>query len=329
MTSKEKSFYTILGAVTAVCAGGLSFWAVSAGSRYAATKEQFDTVVAEIQKMESLPLYPTPENQAAKSKALVEYKGATEVLVNRLKAYRPKDLVNTQPQTFTDALKKAAKEVKDAYATAGLSIDEEKGALPKSFYLGFETYTSGLAQQSATGLLTYQLAAIAELHEMLAAAKPVALNNFYRLPLEEEKGEVYVKKTDEIARALPIEISFACQEATLRQFLTSLVNSKKYYFVVRTLRVTNEKTVGPKAQDAEFTKPESAAPAGGDGFGLPGGDAFVLPGDNNATAAAAAPAAPVATKSSEQILKQVLGSEKIHVFMRIDQLLFDDSVKVP
>ncbi len=329
MTSKEKSFCIVLGAVTAVCVGGLSFWAYTAGGKYTATKEQFDAVVGEIQKMESLPLYPTEENQAAKNKAILEYKGATEELVTRLKSYRPKELVNTQPQTFTDSLKKAAKEVKDAYAAAGLSIDEEKGALPKSFYLGFESYTSGLAQQSATGLLSFQLAAISDLHQMLAAAKPVALNNFYRVPLEEEKGDVYTKPADAIARSLPVEISFTCQESSLRQFLTSIVNSKKYYFVVRTMRITNEKTVGPKAQDAEFSKPESAAPAGGDGFGLPGGDAFVLPTDGGAAAATPAPAAPAPAKSSEQILKQVLGSEKIHVFLRIDQLLFDDTVKVP
>ena len=124
----------------------------------------------------------------------------------------------------------------------------------------------------------------------------------------------------------------------MRKFLSSLDDSGKYYYVVRSMRVTNEKVKAPTATDAQFSTDEAeaaadgAAPAG-DPFG--GGGGFVLPGDEPAApaedaaaepAADAAPAAP-AEGSDELILKQVLGSEKINAFLRIDIIQFFDATK--
>jgi hypothetical protein len=136
-------------------------------------------------------------------------------------------------------------------------------------------------------------------------------------------------------RALPFEIAFNCKEDAFRKFLSSLDDSDKYYYVIRSMRVSNEKQKAPTAADAEFKTEEAPIPAGG-GEATPfgGGGGFVLPGDDTPVAPTpapgtpAAPAAPApaggaaAAAGSDLILKQVLGSEKINVFLRIDIIQF-------
>ena len=84
----------------------------------------------------------------------------------------------------------------------------------------------------------------------------------------------------------------------------------------------------PKKEDAKFDKPAESKPGAGgeDVFG--GG--FVLPGEEApaATTPAVAPAAPVKADSS-RILAQVLGTEQVSVFIRLDLLQFLPAKKLP
>jgi hypothetical protein len=97
------------------------------------------------------------------------------------------------------------------------------------------------------------------------------------------------------------------------------------------MRVMNEKVKAPTAADSQFKTEEEAAPeAGADAFPDAGG--FVLPGDEapaDAAAPAAAEAAAEAAPAADEgvILQQVLGSEKINVFLRIDILQFLEAPK--
>ncbi|MDB6076521.1 MAG: hypothetical protein JWO82_268, partial [Akkermansiaceae bacterium] len=132
---------------------------------------------------------------------------------------------------------------------------------------------------------------------------------------------------DKTFRPLPIEITFTGSEASLRSFLSSLDDSKKYYYVIRTMKVANVTQKAPTATDANFTK------AAEETSGVPassGADGFVLPDDPSA-APAATPATPAAAVGSDtgKILQQVLGSEKIQVFLRIDILQFLAARELP
>ena len=95
----------------------------------------------------------------------------------------------------------------------------------------------------------------------------------------------------------------------------------------------NEKQTGPKASDVQFDTAKAAAPGGAVGGGVFGeGSAFVLPSEEPAAPAGDKPAEvkpEEKSKSTEQILKQVLGSENIEVFLRIDILLFEGDVVIP
>ena len=329
MTAKDKSFIGILAGVTVVCVGGLYYWASQSDSRYDAAKEGYTNVTIEIADMEAIPLFPTEKNKAEKEKALDDYKADATQLAEKLKAFRPKEIKNTDPQTFTDALVKMAADTKAAYTAQGLLVD----AIPKGFYLGFESYTNTPAQQGATGVLAYELAAIAEMHGVLASAKPAKLLNFYRQSLGEETGKAYTADKGAAYRALPVEIAFSGSEKSLRGFINGLNSSKKYFYLIRSLRIMNEKQTGPKASDVQFDTAKAAAPGGAVGGGVFGeGSAFVLPSEEPAAPAGDKPAEvkpEEKSKSTEQILKQVLGSENIEVFLRIDILLFEGDVVIP
>ncbi len=333
MTAKDKSFIGILGGVTAVCVGGLFFWASKGSSRYDTAKENYDIVSGEISDMERIPLFPTDSNRAEKQKALDSYKSDATQLAEKLKAFRPKEIKTTDPQTFTDSLVKMAAATKDAYAASGLSVDGENGPIPKSFYLGFESYTNTPAQEGATGVLAYELAAISEMHGILASAKPVKLLNFYRQPLDEETGKAYTAEKGATYRSLPVEIAFSGSEKSLRAFVNGLNSSQKYFYLIRSTRILNEKQSGPKASDVQFEDAKASKTGSGVGGGVfDSGSAFVLPSDEPAAPAADKPAEvkpEEKPKSTEQILKQVLGKENIQAFFRIDILLFEADVVIP
>lgn len=321
MTSQEKKFIGILAAASVLGAGGLYFVASDCVDRYTASKEQFDALSSEINQMQNLSLFPTPQNKQEKEKALASFKSDAEALTAKLIAKRPQSLENINPQAFTNLLVKTAQEVKKKYAAEGLQIDGDDADLPKGFYFGFENYVSTPAQGSATGILAYQLGAINEVHTLLAAAKPRKLLNFYREVLPEERGEEYTPSATQPYRTLPFEISFSGPESCLRDLINGLQQSPQHLFVIRSMRIVNEKQSPPKASDANFEEerdatsgePESRNPVA----------TFVLPEAGKSDAVEAAPAEqPSAIADNGRILKQVLGSEEVQVFLRIDLVLF-------
>jgi hypothetical protein len=329
MNSKEKTFIGILAGATVICVGGLFVFAGKGTSRVETATEQFTTLSEEINKMQNLPLYPTAQNLTNKEKELAAYQANANQLAEKLQAMRPAQINNTDPQTFTNTLVKTAEETMKAYEAAGLTVEGETGPLPRGFYLGFENYTSTPAQQGATGILTYELAAISEVHSILAAAKPVKLLNFMREPLPEEKNQPYTPTTGVPYRALPFEISFAGPESTMRNFINGLQTSKSHFFVIRSIRVMNEKPTGPKASDVEFeVKAPKAADGAVGGGAFDGFDNLIAPDAAPVPEGAPAVAEPPKPKEepkgdSSRILKQVLGAENIQVFLRVDILLFD------
>ncbi len=323
---QENRFAAGLGGITAVAAAGLVAWGLSAGKKYNQAKEEYATAAAAVSSMKGGSLYPDDDNRAGKKKAVQEFEESVQELQGLFKPFAAPTPPNIEPDAFTENLAKGKEEIAKAFADAGTEV-------PGEFFLGYETFTNSPARKEATGILTYQMEAARELMTKLAAAAPAKLLNIHRPPLEEESGKTFDPK-GKTYRALPLEISFYGNEASLRSFLSSLDDSGKYYFVVRSIRVTNEKQTAPTAADGNFKKEEEAAPEGGGGgdpFGGAGG--FVLPGEEEAPAegdkpaegeapADEAPAEEPEAASDEKILQDVLGAEKINVFLRIDVLQF-------
>ena len=321
---QENRFAAGLGGITALAGIGLIAFIVSTNSGYSKAKEDYEAAATEVDQMTGGKLYPNDENLSEKEKAVKAYKQSVSSLQDAFNRFKAPTPPNIDPGDFNTAVIKA----RDA---ASKAITDAKGEIPADFYIGFEDYKESAVKREATGVLTYELDAISNLMAGLAASGPVKVLNLHRPRLAEEDAKVFDAK-DKMLRPLPFEISFNCKEDAFRKFLSSLDDSGKYYYVVRSMRIINEKPKAPTAADAEF-KTEEAAPTGG---AAPGGDifggagGFVLPGEAEpaapATPAPAAPAAPApaspAAGGDGVILKQVLGSEKINVFLRLDIVQF-------
>lgn len=338
--NKEKGFLVALGAGTVLVAGALAGVAYMASNRYEAAKEKFQNADTEVVQLSKGELSPSKENLNAKRKNLESYRTSVVSLQEKLLAFKPKELKKVSPAEFT-------KQIQEAGQEANARFGEIKATLPEGFALGFEAYTSAPVRETATPLLDYQLGAHRALFKMLADARPTKINNVYRERQPEEDGKPYPPvdptakgkqpEKKEAYRKLPMEVTFTGNERAVRDFLSAINGSKDYFYVVRSVRIANEKKVGPKKSEASF---ETTATGATDN---PFGNAFAAtPADAAAPAPAPAPAdgatpvpappapaPPPVAQDSSQILKQVLGNEHITCFVRLDVLLFNEGVELP
>lgn len=318
---KDNKF--LVGLVGGTLVGVILLFTVGskAASRYDLSKEEFDSAYAEASNFEKLAPYPRPENRDGKSKALDEYRKAVEELQASFAPFRTGKIENVSPQDFTNRLKAVNDEVLKAF-------EESDCQVPEGFFCGFEEYKTSLARGNATGILGYQLGGVRNLLLALANSGASGLKNLHRPPLPEEQGKPWQPRPNEVARPLPLEITFTGSEKSVRAFLSAVAKPDQQYVVIRSLRVANTKKEPPRAADAKFDKPAPAKSAASDIFG----GVFVLPDEEPAAESAekAPPAEPAPPPAdSSRILYQVLGNEELHVFLRLDLLQFLPAKKLP
>ena len=326
---KSNPFVSALAGITLVLCGILYFLAGKGAEKYQASKDAFEASAAAVAHAEASPLYPTIPNRDGKRKAIVDYRDSITELRGLFDKYRPESVENIKPQALTDRILEANKEVTAAFGT--------DTTLPTGFFLGFENYQAQLAKEEATGVLNYQLGGIKHAMLGLAAARPSEVIRIHRPQLAEEAGGAFERKPNEVARNFPVEITFKGSESSARKFISFLGETNPYYYVVRSMKIVNEKDAPPKVSDAKFEKDEPApTPAQDSPFGAFFPDADAPPAPAEGGADPAAPAAPVAppkpveeAADSSRILAQVLGSEEVIVFVRFDTLMFLPSAELP
>lgn len=325
----QNRFLASLIGITALLAAALVFFGIQGSGRYQAAKDLYDEAAAEAASIERLPLYPTAENRDGKSKALDDYKKAAASLQEAFAPYRGDSLEPITPQEFADHLKAANDEVRAAFETSRTSV-------PEAFFLGFENYRTSLADSDATAILKRQLDAMRRLMLALSASGAAELKNIHRPALTEETGGTYQPAAGEVARALPVEVSFIGREKAVREFLSAVVKPKDgLYFVIRSLRVSNTKSEPPRTTDVTFiateAQPEpaqgSAEEIFGGGFNLPKteGQGQTQPATDKPAPETAAPT----TGEDDRILAQVLGNEDLQVFLRLDLMQFLPPKELP
>lgn len=328
---KSNPFLSALAGITIVICGALFYLASQGGGKYDDAKASFDEAYGAVTAAEGIPLYPRADYRDGKSKALGEYRQAIEDFRSLFDKFRPSELTNVDPQEFTSRLKKTNEEITEAFQAAGTE-------LPDGFFLGFEEYSIKLAPKEATGVLGYQLDGIGNALLGLAEARPDQLIKIHREPVPEETGGTYQPQPGDVARNFACEITFRGSESSAREFLSHLGSTDTHYYVIRCLKITNERDTPPNADDAKFeTAAPAAAPAPADIFR----DVFILPGTEAAEpeapaedgAAEAEPAEeqPAAAEEVDttRILAQVLGSEDVIVFVRFDISMFLPAQELP
>ncbi len=312
---KDNQFIATLGGITLVGVAGIVVAGLQFSGRYQAAQASYEEATAIANDAEGLPLYPKTENEQGKRKAVADYKTSVEGLQGAFAKFRPQEIKNIPPQEFTNRLQAANTEVLAAFQA-------NKTVVPGTFFLGFEGYTGTLAKSTATGILDYELGAAKELLLSLGNSSISQLINVHRPRLAEEDGGTFTPQPGQVSRPLPMEITFKGSENAARAFFSSIAKSDKYYYVVRSLRVSNEKRTPPLAADGKFDTPaptESAPAPESSGFALPSADGSAPAAP--APAPEAAPAAP-APVDTGRILSQVLGAEEVYVFVRIDIMQF-------
>lgn len=316
---KDNPFVVALGGITALATGALVFFGSHSSGKYQEHLDDYTADASKVVEAEKLSIYPNPTNSRGKSKALSEYRSDLTKLQGTFAPYRPDAFKKLNGQEFTSNLKAADAKVRDAFAAS-------KTTLPDAFFLGFETYKGGaLAKEGATGILDFQLGATTELFLALAKAAPTQFVNVYRSALTEETGGTFDSK-DSVYRPLSMEVTFVGTERSLREFVTALGSSDSYFYSIRTLRCNNSNPKGPGPADAKFESVKSPGGAA-DPFGS---GAVVLPGESApAPAGPKAKPASAAVADSGRILQQVLGSEEISVFIRLDVLQFLPTSELP
>jgi hypothetical protein len=183
----------------------------------------------------------------------------------------------------------------------------------------------------------------------LAKARPSALIKVYRVAIPEEAGGTFQSDPTDIARYFSCEVAFKGSEQSARDFLNSLGATDSHYFIIRTLKIQNERETPPQVSDAKFenSEAEEAAVSPDSPFGeaffeqpeaveepvagapvAPDGE--VVPPDGDAAPEEAADSeAPAPVADTSRILAQVLGNEEVIVFVRFDIAQFLPSKDLP
>ena len=332
---KNNPFLSGLIGITVVICGALYYLGSKGVGRYEEAKSEFDLAFQEVSKSERIPLYPEAENRDAKTKALADYRESIDDFRSLFDKYRKDDIKNISTQEFTERLKAANDEVSEALTEAGCDI-------PEDFFMGFESYRDKLALTEATGMLEYQMEGLKHALLDLAEARPTELIKVFREKIPEEiRPGAKQENANAVARQFGFEICFKGSENAAREFITSLGDTEPYYYIVRCVKIENERDDPPTVSDAKFErvreepKKEDNNPFGADFFNLdnegpaPDGDPEG-PGDGAEPEGGVEEVeeAPEPVDSS-RILAQVLGSEEVLVFVRFDLTLFLPTKELP
>ncbi|MCP5535356.1 MAG: hypothetical protein H7A51_03875 [Akkermansiaceae bacterium] len=335
---QENKFVAGLAGVTAVLGGAILYFGNSQGNAYDDEMLNFEDLKNQHSQLVKAKPYPDAQNLKARQDGIKEYEGVIADVRKILVGYQPGKLADLSPQQFSDAQVKMQAELRAAFGAAETELPEKCG-------FGFEKYDKRQASASATARLNFQLGAMQWLLGKLAETKPQALLTIRREDLDVEKGVVAPPQPARGGRGgrnrnqaqapvdnqpfvlMPIELAFTTSEASLRDFLKEMANSKQYYYAIRAIRIRNEKQNPPTIKDANF--PAGGGSGGGGGLATPddpfGGIALPDDGEDAGTEGEEKAPEPVPVPkpaaNGERILKQVLGSEKLNVYISLDILL--------
>jgi hypothetical protein len=339
---QENKFVSGLLAATILFAGGIFYHGYSEGDDFKDNMAQYGELRSRYDTLISAKPYPNQENLKAREEIIEEYEAVIEEVRNAFYEYKADKLPKPTPGEFSDMRIKMQGDLRKAF-------NQTETSLPDNCGFGFEKYAKIQPAPYATSKLSYQLGAIQWLLEKLAENEPKAIINIRRELLDVElgpppapstqknaqRGNLAANPEDEkIFEVMPVELAFTASEASMRNFLKEMANSKEYLYAIRSLRIRNEKQNAPSPKDAAFQdkKPNNKeagffAPEENDIFG-----SFALPdadseeGDNTDAIdieRGDKQIAPVAAPMSndEHILKQVMGDEKINIHINFDILL--------
>jgi hypothetical protein len=255
-----------------VCTLAAVWFLFSAKSDYDDSSTRLSQTVGELNRLEGLNPYPSEENLRKMKGHADDYATALAKLKDELKT-RVLPVTPIAPNEFQARLRVAM-------TTVAEKARANKVKLPDKFYLGFDEFASALPRTEAAPLLGQELAQIEWLLNTLIEARVDALTSFRRAALPEESGAVAASPSPTPAAgkqgATPsagpklvernvVDVTFFSTPAAARRVLNQIAGASQQFFIIRLLRVRNEKEKGPPrevaadAPSSTIVNPASAA----------------------------------------------------------------------
>jgi hypothetical protein len=321
---QENKFAATLLGVTTVVSAVLVYLGASAYSVADAAKQKEQSAINRINALQAAKPYPSKENEEMLADGLALFAADTKKFQDTMLTFRPDEMRKLSANQFRGEVSRYINKLIRYYNSKGIKLPDDGKS-----YFGMELYEKKMASDDATRYLEYNRKALDWLFTTLADSGIDTLNNVYRAPIAETLG----KAPEPVARSrkksvgltsvydgLPIEITFTCTEASLQKFITDITLGKEYFFAVNYLKIRNEEQDPVTISKATFapiaTPPEEGAepvPDQGAVFDLEEG--FNLGGEFE--------------QEDKEIIKQVIGDEKITVFMRLELVLFKEASSIP
>lgn len=301
----------VLGAAVVV-SGVLFYLGYSARSEASEIRSKANAAVAETNRLKLKKPFPTSENKQLVITKVQNFTKEALAFQDSLLAFRPAEMPKLTPNQFGAKVSEHRENLAKYYREKGVELREGG----KEVAFGLEVYADGkMARADATRVLNYERKALDWMFRKLADAGPDSLDNVYRTQITEESAPAAQPrgasnnrsrntKVESVYRAMPIEVTFTGTEAAMKEFIKELSNSEEFFFITRSVRIHNLDDESPDVSEGKFKE----APAAIDGFG--GADFTAL------------------DAVDEPILKQVTGTEKIKVHLKLDLVLFHEASEV-
>lgn len=222
--------------VMLVLVGGSGFFFFKAYTAYSANNQQHQMLTGKLRKLENYEIYPDTQNVEAMEVAIDAYETEVNKLHEQLKAFQT-PLKQIPARQFPQDLKRTVEEFRDYRV-------KNRVVTPEPFYLGFDKYEFNEPVPGATGILQYQLEAT---NHLVHLAIDNGADVIYSLTREEtavERGEEDPELTQRVVK-YPVTFAFRTTHEGFREFLNKVSNGTDYFYLVRVLRIDNEKKEGP------------------------------------------------------------------------------------
>lgn len=273
-----------------------------------------------ISSMSRRPLPPTRKVLDESTELVKKYEADVKGIEASYDQFRAaSSMPHIDAQSFQNALKAESGEWLKTCKEKNITVNNE------AKWMGFDLYQASAPSANAANMLNFQKAGIENFINTLMECGITRFYHIYRPQLPVEKAKVadadspparFANVEEEASwQYMPFEVSFLGDRQSVAKALNAIAKSDKYLYVFSAMRVKNEKE---KADVFAVVKPEDKAKTN---TALQGGVTLAIPGVADAAPAPKDEDEPKPV-ISEEILKQVLGDEKVKVHLAVNLVRF-------
>ena len=291
MNLGQNKFFIGFGAVVLLGSLVLGYLLYQSSSDFENSSAEYNKNVAELQRLQNLPLYPEASNLKILEEQKVLAHEATIALHQKLVPMAFPLEPTLTPEQFQDRLNTSVKTLVEKAAQKGVKLSDK-------FYLGFGEYRTATPRPKAAPALGRQLKCIELAVDTMLEENVTSIGEISRTRLEDEVDPAKLGITPaatpkpahpDLLSKYPFEIQFVAEQKAFQMILNDLSKTEKQFFIVRPLLIKNQSEKAPKKNDPNADRTSEITSAGG---------------------------------AKADKMRYVLGAEKVNVTLRIDSVVF-------